>query len=175
MRICFYILFYSYKFFELEILSQYQLSNKTQIEVVYWIERGKQFEYLWIIFGLVHSLIRDGLCVIVLIIFNLLMLFYLKKSFEKKKKIVVTRPSGKRERKENKMTMMVFVAGSISIISHLALIIVYSFNYKLNECLTSFVYFMYDFSFSISFLVCFFFNKSFYNCFKDMLQIKICF
>jgi hypothetical protein len=152
-------MFYSHKFFEHNIQ---KVSIKNSTESNYLLNSNEHFEKNYQqIFGLIHSLVRDGLCVAILLLLNILLLIYLKNTFKKKKQMLSLKKNEKKERAEMKITLMIISTGIISIISHGVLLYSYIERNRVSKCALFAIYFIYDFAFCINILIYLLFNKNF--------------
>ena len=155
-------MFYVYKFYEVKV--QASLLDENNVTVyMYASVSAKLSKSL----GYVHSFVRDGICVLVIIVLNVLTVYEMRKMILRKK-ILVRRPSrAKAARAETRLTLMVLTISSISIVAHGLLITYYmsprdSF-FQSNTCFEAVSFLFYSFSYEINFFLYYFFNTNFKN------------
>lgn len=180
----FSLVFYSYKFFETNIV----VVEDVTANVTNYVLRTSTLAYFGY-FGFTHSFIRDFLCVVVVFIVNILLLYNFKLLLNRRKKL--RRSIGGFERvrtgssiaiehvtnkKENNLTTMMIVIGFLCILGHLPIFIRYvpiSVIQKFineNDWFLKFVQDSFFFSLAISFFVYLFFDVYFKRTFFTILK-----
>ena len=170
------MLFYVYKFFQ-KNCATYKVVNST--EVYYKLEHYSFFlhspqDYA---LSIIHSVVRDGICSLIIIILNILIFSFMKKVFNNKMEfnknassVNKTNSASKNssqakkvERSQKNLIYMVFTTSVFTLIGHLLM-----FTYylpiqllRLNNCLRSFSLLFFYLGFSISFFSYFCFNLHF--------------
>jgi hypothetical protein len=171
MALFYGLLFYSYKLFENKIiLSTYKNYIKNTSYLIYKL-RLTQFGISDTILTLdfVHSLVRDGILVLLILILNILTLIEMRRLLVKKKLILanVRATFTQADKAEAHLTIMILLTGLIAIIGH-GLYFLFNipyFSWRVSECIYPFVNFSYNLSYLINFFVYFFFNTMFRQCF----------
>ena len=113
--------FYVYKFFTLALVSS-QDANGRQLYQVEKSEFGKSPGSS--VLGAIHSIVRDGICVLLVVILNVLLLVKMKQLLSKKKLIIASlRAAGSKaisnaDRAESNITIMVILTGLSAILAH---------------------------------------------------------
>nr|QVK45834.1 G protein-coupled receptor [Proales similis] len=167
------MMFYSHKFFEFQVTrTEEKNASVTRFEIVdsqSFNDRIKEA------IGFVHSLVRDGLCVLLLLVINALT-FTVMKSSLRRKSLLVHRGSIRTERRDRadvKLTLMVLMNGVMSTISHGLLFVYYlPTQLKSSYCLVSVILIIYSLSYTINFFFYFFLNKNFSRLCKSYINRK---
>ena len=149
-------LFYIFKFYEIQIVS----SEDNSSEYIF-ISSPNDFNSI----GLVQSIQRDGVCVVVIIILNLVTILEMRSLLVRKRMLVRTMSKEKASSIENRLTLMVLTMSSIAVVAHGLLLIYYispdySF-FQTNACYQMLTFVVYSFSYTVNFLLYYLFNKSF--------------
>ena len=175
-------LFYSYKFFEYHVVPTIKAESYGSSEYSIDYTSFGNSPTMGVI-RVVHSFMRDFVCVVLLVILNVLITLKMRTNLHKKKAAAaILRTSApallRTVRAEHKVTIMVILTASAAIIGHILpflsylpldiLLFTQSFCFAIVELL---VYFS---SFSIDFVFCFFFNsffrKTFFVICRSMLR-----
>ena len=157
-------LFYLYKFFERTIVKRHSKINNSTTEYYSLIYTKFGISDQVIVFDFIHSLIRDGLIVMMMFTLNMMTLCAIKKILAKKKNLTKSF-NEKNHRSEIKTSIMLLVTSVIAIVGH-SLYFVFNipwFVFHVSECMYPFINFVYYLSFTVNFFVYFFFNKHFRN------------
>ena len=165
--------FYVYKFIDDRVES---VDNST--ETIY-ILNEKVLGETSVILGYIHSSIRDGVCTVLMIIFNYLTLKEIKKFNVNKKKLVKAntfRNNGieKGEKAEKRLTLMVLISTSMCLFCNGIVFIKYVSPEPIhsNECLGNLADLFFWTPNTIHFFLYYNFNVSFRNCFKFLILKK---
>jgi hypothetical protein len=178
------LVFYVYKFLERDLVAT-TVKNSTRVEYrLRYNSFGSSNLILNIEFA--HSIFRDCICVLIILVINIMTLLDMKKSLGKKKRLTFNTHAPLRNNRaqlklstvyrasqaENKITFMVLTTGVLACLGH-GLIFVYNLPWlalQMSTCFYSFTNFVYFMSFGANFFIYYFFNKSF----RRVLLLKIC-
>jgi hypothetical protein len=173
------IIFYSFKLFQKHCaisISTIPSSNKSNSTstILYKIDHFKHFKQtsLDLGFSLTHTIIRDGICTILIIIFNFLILFEMRKLVKAKRSVI--KNGSDRNEKANKaqknLTRMVLITSTITFICHLLLFIYYlPLQITTDPCYKAIMLILFYLSLSINFFAYFSFNLHFKRLFLNYL------
>ena len=171
------LLFYSYKLFENEITqSMYKNYLKNTSYLIYKL-RPTSFGISDTIlkFDFVHSLIRDGIIVVFILVLNISTLITMRKVLKKKRIILANlRVNTQADKAESHLTIMILLTGLIAIIGH-GLYFLFntpSFVLMVSECVYPLISFFYNFSYLVNFFVYLFFNTMFRQCFLRFMNVE---
>jgi hypothetical protein len=142
--------------------------------------------FRWTTFGkiirMANSLTRDGVFVALILFFDVLIAFKMREIISKKKKMQINlsiqKSTKRKDRNENRISLMVIFSSLIVSISHFLVLLDYVFYLNKTEP-TDLIFqifqdlFMYLVSPGCTFFIYFFFNKSFSNIVKGILLSKI--
>ena len=134
---------------------------------------------------LFHSIIRDCVCLVLIIVLNILTLIFLKVSFARKRDLTTSNKSklksnnllaSKAQLAEKKLTLMVAATSIINIFGHILLFIFYFplDVLKKNFCLKDFANLLLYISLAINFFIYYAFNKHFSNYVNKIIQKFSC-
>ena len=157
--------FYVYKFFVLEIARTFD-SSGVLLYIITYSNYG--LEYGNAIFDSIHSIVRDGVCVLLIVVLNILMMVSMKRAMNRKKSM----HGGKQERcakvnrAENRTTIMVMTTGAVVVFVHAIELIYFLpipqiYFITNSNCFEVGKGFLYISSFGINFFFYFFFNNAF--------------
>ena len=151
--------FYIYKFFDLRIVEQIE-TNTTSVRYVLNLDE----HYLKdssIIIGYVHTLVRDGITIMVIFVFNLLTLIEIKKVMNKKRRLVKINTKqmsskDRAERAEIRLTIMVVIICFMVLVGH-GLLLLFYFKISSNKCFSrvSIILFYLPYEINLVFYICF--------------------
>ena len=149
--------FYSYKFASTNV-SKIESKNETSYSI--------QKTDLDTSMGYMHSIVRDGLCVLAIIVFNIWTMYEMKNVLIRKRSLTNV---STRDNIEKRLTLMVICMSLITIVGHGVILIRYfsprgSF-LKENQCCLAFSETLFWFSYQINFFLYYFFNLKFKKCF----------
>ena len=172
--------FYIFKFWGIQI--ETQLINNTTL--IYNLDDTKfNLSNLGIVINFIHSIVRDGLCVLVMFAFNVLTLIKMKKHFDKKNSLIsnpfmrVKIKNRRKERTEMKLTVMILVTSLVAIIGHGMMLMSYILKQSSkNKCFLFSKDLLFHSSYTVNFVFYYFFNKSFRNVLKTFfIKLIKCF
>lgn len=179
------LIFYLYKFFDRTLSIRSGTSNE-------YILKFNSFGHseLALKIDFVHSFIKNGLCVIVILVLNVLTFLSIKKTMNHKRSLI-NKCDNKSENEtlrrsksmaklkcvkvEINISLMILTTGILTIIGH-GFLFVYNFPFMIkyaNFCLYSITNLLYYLSVTFNFLIYFAFYKNFRVCFKNMLIFGI--
>ena len=167
------LVFYSYKLFENKVtLSVYKNYIKNTSDLVYKLrltEFGVSDTFLKIEF--LHSLIRDGVLVLIIFLLNCFTLISMRR-FLKKKKSILGHDNKTDKSAEIHLTLMVVFTGFIAILGHGLYFLFYipALSWFLSECFYPIVNFSYNLSYLVNFFIYLSFNKMFRKCFLNLFE-----
>ena len=142
------------------------------------------------ILGYIHSFVRDGLCVFVLLVLNILTLVEIRRAMHKKKNLIRQNSSAsavksgggvrntviKAHKAQLRLTMMVFTMSSVALISHGLIFIEYfkilSRFMRNNKCMNVVNLMSYELQYSVNFFLYLCFNLNFRKVFFNFFRIK---
>jgi hypothetical protein len=168
LMVSYSVLFYVYKFFQ-KNCATYKTVNSTSL--YYKLEHYSYFlhspqDYA---LSIIHSVIRDGICSLIIIILNIFIFSFMRKVFTNK--IEFNKNGSKNnnlqakkiERSQKNLIYMVFTTSFFTLIGHLLMFIYYLpiQLLRFNNCLRSFSLLFFYLGFSISFFSYFCFNLHF--------------
>lgn len=180
--ICLYSFsFYIYKIIGFKITTQIILVNN-QSRVIYRLnssevipnnisdKNSKILEY-------VHSIVRDGICVIAILLLNILTLCEIRTAMYKKQNLIRhrsnesqnTKSSHKAQKAQIRLTLMVFTVSTITLISH-GLIFIYFFFKRESKCFQIISYIAYELQYSLNFFFYLCFNLNFRKVFLSFFD-----
>jgi hypothetical protein len=119
----------------------------------------------------IHGLLRDGLCVLIIVALNVMTILFLNKTFSKKMKIatIACNPNSKIERSQRNFNNMILTTSlitvlghSLSFVSYLLTLVGYS-----DFCFITVDNLLFHVSYSINFFVYYIFNRNFRIYFKS--------
>ena len=125
-----------------------------------------------------HSIVRDFICVILLLVLDLWILTAFRRMMRNKKRIIVRRNStgtcslsDKVEKAENKTTLMILLIGLMTIIGRLPIFVNYlPIKFSIKACYQFASETLYFLNISLNFFIYYFFNTSF----KSVLDEALC-
>ena len=147
--------FYTYKFFSLQINETANNNSEVRYQLVQNELDGKM--------GYVHSFVRDGLCVLIIIVINVLTVIQLKKILMMKKTLIKDSKSQKIESAETRLTLMVLTMSTLTFCGHGLILLNYLqlVSFSENKCLSTFGQSIYWFTYQINFFLYYLFNLNF--------------
>ncbi len=159
--------FYSYKFFSIKIINFNNFSSENNYEYV----KDKELDNKM---GYIHSGVRDGMCVLVILVINILTMVEIKKLLKKKKKMFKEKNKQKNHMAEIRLTIMVFVLSFIGVLAHSLQMVQYFspdyFFFNTNECFIILFDLIFNAcSFPFNFFLYYFFNLKFKKHFSNMV------
>ena len=164
--------FYFYRFFDekIEAVTDYH-SNETFFQL-----QNNKLGNLGIIFAYIHSVVRDGVCVLLIFILNILILLKLRKLVKNKK--LLQSNTKLKDNKINKtgfrLTVMVFLTASIIFFGHILTLINYiNINgLRSNSCFLTFSITTFYACNLFNFILYFYFNLNFKKVFLAFTSNK---
>ena len=178
------LIYYSFKLFQKycavtsPISTSLNNSNSTSSshKPLYKIDHYKHFKQTPIDLGfsLTHTIIRDGICTMLIIIFNLLILFQMRKLIKSKKSINPTNNTSSKNEKatqaQKNLNRMVLLTSTFTLICHLLLFIYYlPIQITANPCYKTIMLILFYLSLSINFFTYFKFNLHFKRLFLSYI------
>lgn len=162
--------FYAYKLFDEKIISE-TIINKNQTQITYTIQKNN-LGNVAIILGYIHSSVRDGLCVLLILALNVLSFVELRKIMKNKKNIQLNKKE-KTLKAELRLTMMIIATTSATFFGHILMFIRYMRVTFLNSnaCFIVFSEFTFWSCNAFNFILYFYFNLNFKKTFLAFLFI----
>ena len=149
--------FYSYKFISLQVVES---SNNISTDgyVVQTEEIDKTMGYI-------HTTLRDGLCVLLIIVLNILTVIQIRNMLSKKKNLTKGSKSERVQNAETRLTLMVFTMSTLTFIGHGFNFVAYvnpkNNFFWANGCYRTLKYVLFWYSYEINFFFYYFFNLNF--------------
>ena len=128
------------------------------------------------VFESIDSIIRDFICIALIVILNVLNLVFMKKAMKRKKSISTDNTTkSKAERAENRITIMVIFTGLVVILAHVPLMFYFLPIPALSlvvqsNCFYDITAFFYDLAYFANFFLYFFFNNVFKQTFYQLFR-----
>jgi hypothetical protein len=126
----------------------------------------------------INGIIRDGFCVLIIVILNILTISFVRKSFLYKKSVLnsctVRYQTSKNEKSQKNINNMIITSSLVTVLGHLMSLISYIITFWdiYDLCYLTVDNFLFHISYSINFFIYYIFNKNFKYFFKSRL-IKI--
>ena len=164
--------FYAYRFFDEQIELVVDVkTNSTSYKL-----NSNKLDGISIIFDYIHSIVRDGICVLLIFILNILTLIKLKKVM--KKKMNLQSKSIYKDKRLNetgfRLTKMVVATASITFFGHILTLIEYIFVnvIYIDDCFSAFSSFTFFSCNSFNFVLYYYFNLNFKRLFLSFVSYK---
>jgi hypothetical protein len=166
--------FYIYYFFNRECV-YFQIANSTQFvkKFNYSISFDNsiigQIIYFW------HSFVRDGICVVLIILFNVLILIFVRDTNKRKQRLKNNKQnlsSKKSEQAQKNLTNLVLITSLLNVIGHLPNLIFnlpFMKSFRANTCFMGLKTFLLLSLHSFSFFIYYGFNTHFRHFFKAII------
>lgn len=171
--------FYSFKFIEETcMLTTMNTTDRDHYKLI--TTSLFQHELTQSVMTFLHTILRDGLGILFIVLLNILMYVEIRKLLNKKRQIQIksNNDDSKINKTERTITLMVIASSMLTVCGHV-LIFVYKLpiidnqGYKSNRCLRVFSLFFYYVSYSSHFFIYFLFNNHFRRVFtRCFLDIK---
>jgi hypothetical protein len=180
--ICLYSFsFYIYKIIGFKITTQsIRVNNRTQ--VIYRLNSSELIpnnisDKNSQILEYVHSIVRDGICVLAILLLNILTLFEIREAMYKKQNLIrhhsneTQNTNGKRkvQKAQIRLTLMVFTISTITLLSH-GSIFIYFFIKRNSKCFQIISYISYELQYSTNFFFYLCFNLNFRKVFLSFFK-----
>jgi hypothetical protein len=172
--------FYAYKFFQFTCIPLDNLYNDSSIGYNLTLKYEKKYtiEYKTLFF--IHSIVRDGLSILIVLILNIITMQFMKKALSAKSNMAKksggqqnnANNSEKIANAEKNVTHLVIVSGFITIFGHI-LFLVYHLPVDIihnDDCLNMISSILFYFSYSFNFFIYYMFNIHFKNYFKMLFN-----
>ena len=168
-------LFYIYKFF---VFTVTEMRNDSVVKEYYldYSDFGAKIGHQ--LFDSIHTVIRDGICVLAIIVLNILIMIQMRRAMATKKIIgshgnKASSSKIKARRAEQKITIMVILTGIKEAILHILLLVYYlpvpQFrDIALDDCYQDTLFFLYILSYSVNFFFYIFFNNNYRETFTEL-------
>ena len=156
--------FYSYKFFQRYCHTIETKSNNSNNS--YFVYNLRHYPYFLLTpldygFSITHSIIRDGICSILIIIINILILVCIRKVFKNKVDVLKCKNTKDIDRAQKSQIYMILTTGTITFTCHLFMFIYYLPIIPSNKCVRNIFLILIYIIISINFFVYYIFNLNF--------------
>ena len=152
--------FYSYRFVSIRLVFN-------DSETIYELQSNGLNDLM----GYMHSFVRDGVCVLIIIVLNVLTVIEIRKMFAKKKLLTKYSRSERVQSAEARLSLMIFTVSTLAVIGHGLILAVYlnvipAFEQEFG-CFQAVATLLYTLSYEFNFFFYILFNLNFRKIVKD--------